>query len=251
MRRFMQIKMKKMFLYIVRMMAGLTWLRPKPGPSISNQPAEWYRTCEKLWLDRFIICLTKGDLTALTITGNPSIGDLVEAWSNIYAEYCDFNNNNEQAYLQHLQKKITLLNDHIIEVETTAYLLSILTPENIAEIRKLEKVLADREIELDLDPLKPDQYFEKLKSIDFRLAQPRLQLEIAEKELKDYLDGQESQTIDTSYFTKMLSRIARFRKVVVIRPSEITVLEFVIMVQDFMEYVKAQQKAMQPDGDPW
>jgi hypothetical protein len=35
----------------------------------------------------------------------------------------------------------------------------------------------------------------------------------------------------------------------VIRASEITVKEFVMMIQDYLEYIKSKQKNMEPDGN--
>ena len=243
-------KMKRMFLYIVLKMAGLSWPKPKPGSSASTQPAAWYQSCSQCPLDRFITCLVDSDLSALVISGNPSLGDLAEAWGNIYAEYLDLNNDNETIYLLQLQKEIGLLTEIKIEVETAIQFLSMALLPNMEYMFRedLVKILRDRDFDYPFDLANPQQYLQSLEAIDSRLSPFRLRLELNVKEYKDYLKSKGDQTVDKTYFNKMLTRIARFRRLTVIRATEITVYEFVMMVQDYLEYINSQQKTLEPDG---
>lgn len=243
--------MKQMFLYIRLKMAGLIWRKLKPGNSASNQPAALFQNCDQLFLDRFKRCLIEGDLSALIISGNPSFGDLAEAWGNIYAEYLDLNNDNETIYLLQLQKEISLLTELQIEVETALYFLSmaILPGMDYIYREELANVLKEREFDFLFDLTNPNQYRQSLEAVDNRLSPVRLRLEMHKKEYRDYLASKGDQTIDATYFDKMLTRLARFRHIAVIRASEITVKEFVMMVQDYLDFIKSKQKTLEPDGD--
>jgi hypothetical protein len=243
--------MKRMFLYIAMKMAGLSWKKPKPESSASNQPAAWYHHCGHCPLDRFKTCLFGGDLSALTISGNPAIEDLAEAWGNIYSEYLDLNNDNETIYLLQLQKEISLLTDLKIEVESALYFLSLALLPGMQFIfrEELVDILRAREFDYPFYLNNPDEYSQSLEAVTNQLSPYRLRLEMHTKEYQDYIASKSNETVDTNYFDRMLTRMARFRRVMVIRAAEITVKEFVMMIQDYLEYIKSKQKTLEPDGD--
>lgn len=243
--------MRQMFLYIRLMMAGLLWKKPKRGKLASSQQGEWYHHCGHCPLDRFETCLKTGNLDALIISGTPSFGDLAEAWGNIYAEYLDLNNDNETIYLLQLQKEISLLTDLKVEVETALQFLSLAILPGMAYIYRPELVtiLKDRDFDFPFDLNNPQQYAESLQEVENRLSPIRLQLEMNTKEYRDYISSKGNQTIDANYFDKMLTRVARFRHIPVIRKTEITVKEFVLMIQDYLDFIKSKQKTLEPDGN--
>lgn len=194
-----------------------------------------------------------GDLNALTISGNPALGDLAEAWSNIYAEYLELNNDNETIYLIELQKDIALLYDLLIETESALHFLKMALVPGCGFIyrEELVAILKERDFDFPFDLNDRQQFEQSIEAVDNRLSPLRLQLEMKEKEYNDYMANKGEQTIDKNYFDKMLSRIARFRRVTIIRAFEITVKEFVIMVADYLDYYKAKQPKIEKDGDTW
>lgn len=240
-----------MFLYIVQKMGGPSWLKQKPGNLASIQPAAWYHTCDQCLLDLFKRCLFQGDLSALIISGNPSIEDLAEAWGNIYAEYLDLNNDNETLYILLLQCEIAKLTNDLVEIDTALRFLStaLLPGMAMAYRPELVDVLKSHEFDYPFNINNREEFQQNIREVDSRLSPLRLRLEMSSKEYADYIASKGDQSIDFNYFDKMLSRIARFRHVSVIRASEITVKEFVLMVQDYLDYYKSKQKATDQDGE--
>lgn len=250
----MRSRIKKMLSYIkMKLGIGSTWKKQQPAHSASNRPAALYLSCSQLPLDRFINCLVNGDLNALIISGQPSLADIAEAWSNIFAEYLDINNDNEATYLLQLQSQLSVLSNYITEIETAIYLLSILPNPALGQLQrtehiiKLEGVLREHGHDYTLDPSDFNDYVEKLQQVDSSLAPDRLRFETLTKEYATYLQSKEGQSVDRTYFVTMLRRLARFNKVVVIRAAEITVEEFVMMVHDYLEYYNANKKEIETE----
>jgi hypothetical protein len=243
--------MGKMFSYIKRKMGGLLWKKIKPANSASNQQAEWYRTCSQCPLDKFIRCLVDGDLSALIIRGNPSLPDLAEAWANIYAEYLDLNDDNETAYILLLQRDIALEQLAIIEVSTALNFLAtaILDKHEHFFHPSLIDVLRRHDIDFPFDLKNREEYAQSIEFTLNRINSMQHLLEVKVKELDSYMADKSNNTIDALYFDRTLVRLARFRHCAVIRASEITVKEFVLMLKDFLDYMKVKTQKLPIDGE--
>lgn len=171
----------------------------------------------------------------------PKIEDLAEAWSNIYAEYCDLNEDNQTIYLLHLQREIALLSITLSECEPCLYFLSFIYHEGLVE--KLKEYHYD----YPFNPADQQQYNNSLEAIYNRLSPLRLKLENAKKEYEQYLKSRITENISEDYFDKMLIRLSRFYRIL-LRAQEITVREFVLMLKEYLEYIQAKKQSLEPEN---
>lgn len=217
-----------------------SWLKKRRGKSVSSQ-SKYYQDLD-LPLHNFIQCLIKSDLTQLVISGKPAQEDLAEAWANIYSKYLDINYENETVYILQLHKEITLLNCHVLEVETSLYFLSMMYNADLVRILRNNGYKDKFESE---DPI---QYLPILEGIRGKLALKKLTLQSKEDEYKQYIKDRENDQIDDKYFIVMLMRLAKYQGVAVIRAKDISVNEFVVLLKEFLEFVRLNSKDIE-DGD--
>lgn len=183
------------------------------------------------------------DLNALIEYGSPPVEEICEAWSNIYAEWIDINESNDALYAIDLQKHIALLKINIEECETSIHFL------NTHYDARLVKILQDNKISIDLLPEQNELYYLELEKADNQLSKLRFDLETKSREYDLFISSREKQTIESNYFEKWLSAIARFRHIAVIKKTDITVLEFVMMLTDYMNYYKSQTTIQNTPSD--
>lgn len=221
-----------MFLSIKKLMARFrTWLNLPHGTQVSS-PSALYHSCSELPLDRFITCIVDNNIRAIIKHGEPAQEDIVEAWANIYAEYIDLNKDNEGAYLRDLQKSIVLLKSELEIID------SIFVSLSMVYSRKLHEHL-EKEYEIYVTFTGDTQKdIKTLESARNSLAPMRLELETKEKEYEEYIKSRSNDTITRDYFNRMLRALARFNRVVTIRAKDITVEEFIYMIQDLIESTK-------------
>lgn len=197
---------------------------------------KYYSKCEDCPLNVFIECLVEGNLKSLIISGEPTSEELAIAWAEIYSEYCDLNADNEQMYILTLQKEIILLNHEITEVETVIYFLSpVMLPYSKDKKSELLSIIQKYDYDFKLDESALD-YTEQLEVIVNSLAPKKLQLLMKTRELDTYVAEKQNDSIDKNYFKKWLRILATFQKCVIIRPKDITVEDFVLMIKEFYDY---------------
>ncbi len=189
-------------------------------------PYRLYRTCDETPLSVFIKCVVDGDLSALIIEGSPAVEDLAEAWAMLYGEYLDLINSGEHKYVLSLQKEIAILDNEIQMIELCLYVLTI------GYVEEIDEFLKTLDVYTDLDPLNPS-YYQKIKAANDSLAQRRMELKIKTNEYQNYLKNNETRTeVTRRYFTKTLLDIAKHRGIATIKPANITVEEYAIMLED-------------------
>lgn len=239
-----------MYTYI-KQIVGSIWKSKKLKIRASIQPVELFRTCNHCPLDVFIKCLVDSDLTSLVKSGQPSIGDIVEAWTSIYYEYIDLNKDNEVAYILNLQKQISLLHQKIEEVSSIVKFLEMALEPQWTDIYRPElvEILKGHGLNYAFDLNIPDQYRQNLETISIELSSDKLNLEMLSKEYTDYLATHEDSTIKAEYFETMLIRLAHYKRVMIIRTNDLTVKEFVLLVKDYQNYLKLKTKTNGNKGE--
>ena len=209
-----------------------TWQNNQPGNSELPRPWELYCRCDKLPLELFERCFIDSDLTALVIKGSPPSEEIASAWADVYSEWLDLNENTDGVYALTLQKEIILLGTVIAECETAIYCLSIIYDD------RLVKVLTDNNIRCSIDPNNMNSYVGELEKCNNQLASLKFQKEMKESEYNDLVNSKQQNSVPKNYFDKWLTVIARFRRIAVIRKSEVTVKEFCMMRNDYIDYHK-------------
>lgn len=202
---------------------GSIWSKKPQDNSTSNLPLLYLDL--SLPLNLFIKCIVSGDLSALVISGTPKTEDIAAAWAGIYSKYLDLNYDNEEVYILELQRDIVLLSSHIIEVETCLYFLSSVYHEGLIDI------------------LHNNGYTDTsdLAIIQNRLSRKKLDMASKTKEYDDYTKSHENDEVTEKYFITWLFRLAKYQGVAIIRPKDITVQEFVLLMQDYLAFINSQK----------
>lgn len=231
-----------------------TGIQSKAGNLSSSQPApalfveSLYRTINELLLDRFITVLCDGDLSALVKPGflRPSDEELNLCWSGIFLEYLDASEDNQTRYKITLARDIEILRARLSQIESLILILRTMRhPEAVTMLQAkdnedllfpaddLDQYHADinmswdrsREIKIDLD----------LKILE------KSEIEESEKTAEEISlkSGIAPPKANRTMFLNILATIATYKKVAVIRTSEITVAEFCAMFREYLDHIKA------------
>jgi hypothetical protein len=229
-----------------RSLSYFTKIRSTVSNSSKSEPSpvstgRLYRSIQTLPLDRFITAVCDEDLSSLIIEGVPTEEELNAAWTDIFLEYLDANNDNGARYKITLRRDIAVLEAKLTQVESSLYVLQIY------HVQELVDVLRGLGYEdLQLDPANIDQYFADLNDVRNRSRELKIDKELKEIELSE-LEASDSKKerkrADRQSFLNILSRIATFKHVAIIRTSEITVAEFCAMFSEYLDNIKAIQAA--------
>lgn len=212
---------------------------------MKTKAAILHTSIDDLLLSKFIACLCKQEYTQLVIDGEATLPDLLEAWSNLYAQFLDLMGDSESEYMLQLQKEIGLLTFKISTVQSILEVLWIIHDDRLVEVLKA--------FGFDTRKLTRDngEYRKELTRISNRLAKFRLRLQERTNELIAYQDskgeGEEKETINETYFTKQLARLSRFQGYR-LRANEITVAEFGAVFKEYLNHFKAKHKTFD-DGE--
>lgn len=239
---------------------SFTGTRSKDGNLSSSQPApgsppeSLFRSIEELLLDRFITVLCDGDFSALVKPGflRPSEEELNLCWAGIFLEYLDASEDNQTRYKITLARDIEILRARLSQIESLILILRTMRhPEAVSMLQAKD----NEDLEFPADDL--DQYHADINmswdrsreikiDLDLKIIE-KTEIEDSEKkaEIEQLKAGIAPQKASRPMFLNILARLATFKKVAVIRTSEITVAEFCAMFREYLDHikaVKAQQK---------
>lgn len=217
-------------------LAGVFAKKARPEENHSDQAPRFYRSIHELPLDKFISALCDGDFQALVISGTASEKHLAAVWDDIFYDYLDLNRDNDARLDLTLCKDIAILSARLQRVETCLYLLQTIYVQEVADLLKEDG------FEIRLDPDNMDQYFEDLNLIRLQSREIKIDLELKQIELSELRESkskEKGKKADRSSFLNILSRIATFKHVAIIRASEISVAEFCAMFGEYLDHIKA------------
>jgi hypothetical protein len=182
---------------------------------------------EELRLDQFIDCICDQKLQVLILSGEPSAADLLECWSNLYAQYLDILDDSETLYIIQLQKEVGLLQHKILLAEAIIKVLRFMHVEQLVQDLK--------ELGFPIVNLKQGHsgYEHALKRIEGRLAPLRLKLQGKEEELTEYYRDKQEGAISRQFFIRQLSRLSKYQGYP-IRPRDTMVPEYVAILKDYL-----------------
>lgn len=208
---------------------GRSWKKLLRGRLPSNQQVELYQDLS-LPLNIFIRCIVHSDLSGLVIQGNPKPEEVAVAWAGIYSQYIDANHENESCYILQLQADIALLTSHVSEVETCLYFLIDTFHEGLCDILKGN----------GYQPPTEAGDVATLERIYNQLSMRKMSLAVKTAEYNSYMEAHKADEITEKYFTTTLLRLAKYQGVAIIRSREVTVAEFVALLQDYLQSIKSE-----------
>ncbi len=235
-----------------------TWIRSKfsristkPSPAVIPS-SRLFRNIDELPLDRFIICITDEDLSALIkdpadlFTGLVSVEELNNLWGEIFLDYIDLTADANTRYRLSLSREIKIKEAKLTQIEGYLFLLQTIYSEEAAALLCCERLGFE---DIVLDPTEIDDYFAKLNNIKTRSRETKIDIDLMTIELDELNESDkkiDDRKADKKYFLNILARIATFKKVAVIRTSEISVAEFCAMFSEYLDYIKALSKTPSP-----
>jgi hypothetical protein len=238
--------MAKQSLYIkAKGVIGRLWKNQPREVLASSQPVAYYLSCNQLPLDRFIRVMIDGDLSALIISGKPTDGQLAEAWANMYIEYLELNKSNDTAYINNIERDISLLADELNRVSDALVFLYSPAITHIDQdvLQSFSKTLSKYGYKIDFS-VDSKTYLKQLKVIENRKSSRELEYTRKMAEYNEYMKDKENMTIDRSYFNRMLNRLGKHYNCF-IEDSKITVARFVDMIQQYFSDLQQKQQRME------
>lgn len=196
----------------------------------------YYKDCSELILWNFVKCITTKNLNYLIISGQPSQENLSKAWIDIGDEYADLSQDNLHDFLLNLMSQISYLDEKLrIVYNIVAYL------ENKRSEGLIEVLQNDLEF--------PYEYSEESIQQDLKMTvndikMDQINLELSHVELKAFRDKNTEPTeID---YNKLISRVSKYQGYA-IKQKETTLLEFTVMLNDFVSSTKPTQLQLEED----
>lgn len=195
-----------------------------------------HRSCDTLPLEAFIRALCEGDKSGLVISGDPTVEEIDEAWWVIYAHYVDLSQTNDIKYSLMLQNEVVMLDARLKRIDLIVKSLRIQYDLDLIEILR-----KDYNYRFAFQENNPVGFNRDLEAVIARSQRWDIQLQMKRGELKAYNDAQEGEKPEKVYFTTILIRLsdhAGYR----LRIEDMTVAEFAIRKQDYLQYVEQMKK---------
>lgn len=236
---------------LIRLTSFWSWIRSRDllskSPELlkTSPSSSWFRDIDELPLDRFIsiICAPDEDpdqprdLSLLIKTGEPAREDLESAWIAIFLQYVDASRDSKTRFKIALAREIAILEARLSQIESLLFLLQTLRVQEAVDILRSK---GNEDLVFPADNI--DQYFEDLNLARNRSREIKIDLELKIIERNEFNKSENleiNKRADKASFLNILARIATFKKVAVIRTSEITVAEFCAMLAEYLDTNKA------------
>lgn len=207
-----------------------------------------YRTLRELPLDRFITCICDDDLTALVKNADDfdrvKPEELILCWNDLFLDYIDLSQDSQTRYKITLKRDIAIFDARVAQIESSLTILG--TPLFVKRVADHVQGIKGFE-DIELDPADMDKYFADLQLIYNRSRELHIDSELKKIELEELLKSEElqaSKKSDRATFLNILSHIATYRKVAVIRTGELTVEEFCAAFTEYLDYCNAVKLSM-------
>lgn len=214
-----------------------------------------YLTLDELPLDKFIVCVCDEDLTALVKDKkdipNVTPEELITTWNDLFLDYVDLSKEAQTRYRITLKRDIALFTSRVQRIESALVILG--TPLFIKRLADIVQEIKGFE-DITLDPTDMDKYFSDLQLIRDRSREMKIDADLKKIELEELIKSEameEQKRADKLSFLNILARIATYRKVAVIRTSELTVAEFCAAFNEYLDYIEAVKVSLSKTKKAW
>lgn len=160
-------------------------------------------------------------------------------WSQLFMDYLDLNKHNKARYRFSVERDIAILSARLQQIETCIGVLRTFYHYELADhLRQMDEEFAS----FEFNPADQNEYQSDLNAVWDRSREIRIDKELKEMELEEIKESDRLAPLKKAThqsFVNILARIATFRKVAVIRTSELTVAEFVAAFNEYLDACKA------------
>lgn len=174
---------------------------------------------------------------------------LAEAWLSLFLDYLDANKNNQHRYKNELLRDLTLLELKVAKIDSILNVLQILFKHKIDRADLLDPIVAELNLygfecsTADFPIEDEGRFFETMNDIKNRSAETVIDLKLKQIEVDEMTESEGRQEtaprVTRQDFLNRLARIATFKKVAVIRTSELFVAEFLAAFNEYLDHINA------------
>jgi hypothetical protein len=206
-----------------------------------------YKLIEKiddLSVAKMFDCICEQNFSVLILSGTPSEIDLLECWSNLYAQYLDVLGDTETLYIIMLQRDVALLNLKITAIEGSVGILNFLPVESLID--------ALRKLGFDVRNLTEGNpgYDHALKRILSKLAPMKLKLEEMQAELTQFFKDRGEDTVSRDQIRRQVTRLSKFMGYP-IKTKKTMVPEYVGILKEYLSQFSKPEKEDNEDATSW
>lgn len=213
--KFWQIKKIKKWLSLLRQ--GSSSL-PLSQDNSHLPPAKLLSRCEEVTMKQFIACIVDSDFNQLVVSGEPTAEQLMEAWANLFLEYCDLAGHTEVRYRTRLNAEVIAYRAKINAAEACIEHLRVADEvrANIPNVPVNGFIECLKTIgfeDFDLNPNDRAQFLKDLNRIEAELRPDKIRLHAKEIELNEIQKGStDNEAVERKYFTTIFTRINNYSK---------------------------------------
>lgn len=179
----------------------------------------------------FIDIVCNEDYQLLVINGKADHEQQLDTWQKIYSQYLDLLEDSETIYILEQTSDLSLLAQKINEIEFSLYFLSANYDS------RLVNIIRKNGISVNLNAEDQQNYLTEIKRIKGRLAPLKFQLQELSSEVASYhRSNRDTYVAERKSFYLILQKLARYQKVAVINPKEISTGQYVIMLKDYIQF---------------
>lgn len=192
-------------------------------------------TTTTLTLERFIKIFCGGDLTWLTIEGDPTLGELVKAWDAIQSDFNEAMKDKEGAYKIKLLSQINKLQFDYELIHLCINFLQVAYDKEVVDILRKHTLIMT-----DFNPEDQEQYFHNLQILINRSQKLLLDIDNKKAELA-VLDKEDNQKIEPKQFDRLVAQVSIYAKFH-INKKEVTLSEFLEYYSSMRTHYQELQK---------
>ena len=183
-----------------------------------------YCRCNETPLDVFIDCLVNKNYSRLIREGKPLQKEIDAAWQKLWFEYCDLSDSSEYRQLFGLIKEVGKLEGQLLAIRLALQCISY------SESKDCVNILHGYGYKYAFDRTKPDEFQADLQRTQSKSKTLELLIQSTRAQIDRINDKSKGTSQDyQKYFDECLISITQYMHVNFLRPSEITVAEFVRM----------------------
>lgn len=191
-------------------------------------------------------CLCDGNLQSLVISGQPTAQELQTNWFSIYSEFVDMSYSTDKKAIIKLAQDILQLKCKIRKIHARVKFLAAISIMPIQDFKKhgdeYIQELKSWNFRYEYDPTNQRKFSSDLNMIMTRTKGMEMELALMEDEQESYNKNDVGEVPDRVYFTRTLTRLAKWQGGGRFDPEKLTVAEYCFIKSDYHEYIEDLKK---------
>lgn len=224
----------KSYLFMLFKMVLISWKLIQLKRKVTKH-LNLYVNLNDLPLDCFIDCIIDKDYQRLIKTGTATENELLNAWENLFIEYCEKTDTVDYKTKFKLQKELGENQSKLLAINSCLFALTIRYSQFFID------VLINLGYKYEFNYSNQDDFLNDLEKVSSNKKSIEFNILSLNKKLDEILIKESKQPpISRQYFDDFLTVLAKWKQVVVIRATEITVTDFLSMSKLYSTEINKQ-----------